>query len=92
MSKGSGLIERFYNEVIADGNTDLIPDLTPKSVEPMLADGDLEAGRVILSGTHQGELMGVPASGKTVEFESIDIIRLEDGKVVEHWASPTRWP
>jgi predicted ester cyclase len=61
------------------------PDLTPKSVEPMLADGDLEAGRVILTGTHQGELMGVPASGKTVEFESIDIIRLEDGKVAEHW-------
>jgi predicted ester cyclase len=29
--------------------------------------------------------MGVPASGKTVEFESIDIIRLEDGKVAEHW-------
>jgi predicted ester cyclase len=36
-------------------------------------------------GTHQGELLGVPASGKSVEFESIDIIRLEDGKVAEHW-------
>ena len=121
MSKGSGLIERFYKEVIADGNTDLIdeltteditdheeglpeqpdgregvhffvnamraafPDLSTKSVEPMLADGDLEAGRVILSGTHQGELLGMPASGKAVEIESIDIIRLEDGKVAEHW-------
>jgi steroid delta-isomerase-like uncharacterized protein len=121
MSKGSGLIERFYNEVVGDGNMDLIdeftnedvtdheegfpgqpdgregvhffvnamraafPDLRPKSVEPMLADSDLEAGRVILTGTHQGELMGVPASGNTVEFESIDIIRLEEGKVAEHW-------
>jgi predicted ester cyclase len=33
----------------------------------------------------QGELMGMAATGKAVEFESIDIIRLEDGKVAEHW-------
>jgi steroid delta-isomerase-like uncharacterized protein len=121
MAKGSGLIERFYNEVIADGNTDLIdelttenitdheeglpgqpegregvhffvdalraafPDLRPKSVDPMLADGDLEAARTILTGTHQGELMGVPATGKTVEIEGMDIIRVEDGRVAEHW-------
>jgi predicted ester cyclase len=50
-----------------------------------LVDGDLEAARVIISGTHRGELMGVAATGKAVEFESIDIIRVEDGKVAEHW-------
>jgi steroid delta-isomerase-like uncharacterized protein len=121
MAKGSGLIERFYNEVIGDGNTDLIdeiaaedivdheegfpgqpdgregvhffvnairtafPDIRPKSTEPVLVDGDLEAGRTVVTGTHHGELMGVPATGKTVEFEGIDIIRVQDGKVVEHW-------
>ena len=31
--------------------------------------------------------MGVAATGKTVEFESIDIIRIEDGRVAEHWGS-----
>ena len=38
----------------------------------------------ILSGTASGEFTGIPASGSTVEFESIDIIRLSDGKVAEH--------
>jgi predicted ester cyclase len=56
-----------------------------KSVEPMMADGDLEAARVIVTGTHEGELMGIGATGRTVEFESVDIIRVEDGKVAEHW-------
>ena len=44
-----------------------------------------EAARTILSGTHSGEFMGIPATESTVEFESIDIIRLSDGKVAEHW-------
>ena len=50
-----------------------------------MTDGDLEAARTIVSGTHSGEFMGIPASGSAVEFESIDIIRLSDGKVAEHW-------
>ena len=61
------------------------PDLRLKTIDPTMADGDLEAARTILSGTHNGEFMGIPASGSTVEFESIDIIRLSDGKVAEHW-------
>ena len=61
------------------------PDLRPKTIEASMVDGDLEAAHVILTGTHSGELMGVPATGRTVEFSSIDIIRLEDGMVAEHW-------
>jgi steroid delta-isomerase-like uncharacterized protein len=61
------------------------PDIRPKTVELEMTDGNLEAARTILTGTHQGELMGVAATGNAVEFESIDIIRIEDGKVVEHW-------
>ena len=118
---GTGLIQRFYDEVIGKGNLDLIdelatdgivdheeglpgqpsgkegvrffvtamregfPDLRAKESEPTLAEGDLESARTILTGTHQGEFMGVAATGKTVEVESIDIIRLEDGRVAEHW-------
>jgi len=40
------------------------------------------------SGTHQGEFMGIPATGKSVSFGVIDIIRIAGGKLVEHWA---RW-
>lgn len=62
-----------------------IPDIQVKESEPALADGDLEAARTVLTGTHQGELMGVDATGNSVEFETIDIIRVEDGKCAEHW-------
>jgi predicted ester cyclase len=36
-------------------------------------------------GTHQGELLGCRRAARPSSFESIDIIRLEDGKVAEHW-------
>jgi predicted ester cyclase len=39
----------------------------------------------VLTGTHQGDLMGVPATGNQVEIETLDIIRIQDGKVAEHW-------
>jgi predicted ester cyclase len=77
MGDGTGLIRRFYEDVIGNGQLDL--------VGPTMADGDLEAAHVVLTGTHSGELMGIAATGKTVEFGSIDIIRVEDGKVAEHW-------
>lgn len=35
--------------------------------------------------THKGEFMGIPATGKNVDIEVMDIIRLEDGKFIEHW-------
>ena len=55
------------------------------SVDVTLSQGDLAAGRGIVTGTHQGDFMGIPASGKKVEFEVVDIIRVEDGKAAEHW-------
>jgi steroid delta-isomerase-like uncharacterized protein len=72
---------KFFVNAMREG----FPDLRPKTIEPTMTDGDLEAARTILSGTHSGEFMGIPASDNTVEFESIDIIRVSDGKVAEHW-------
>ena len=63
------------------------PDIKVKTIEPSLADRDMEACHVILTGTHRGEMAGIPATGKTVEFGSTDIIRVEDGKVAEHWGT-----
>ena len=54
-------------------------------IEDMTADGDKVLARARLTGTHQGEFMGIPATGKRVEFEVIDIGRFENGKGVEHW-------
>ena len=64
---------KFFVNAMREG----FPDLRLKTIDPTMADGDLEAARTILSGTHSGEFMGIPASGNTVEFESIDIIRVE---------------
>lgn len=71
---------RFFVETLRAA----FPDLTAE-VDITLEDGGLAAGRAVIKGTHEGELMGVPASGKSVEIESMDIIRVEDGKVAEHW-------
>lgn len=60
------------------------PDIQAQ-IDVTLSQGDLAAGRGIVTGTHQGDFMGVPASNKSVEFEVVDIIRVEDGKVAEHW-------
>jgi predicted ester cyclase len=37
------------------------------------------------SGTHSGDFLGIPATGRTVSFAGIDIYRVEDGKLAEHW-------
>lgn len=63
------------------------PDIKVKTIEPTLADGNLEACHVIMTGTHSGDMAGVPATGKSVEFDGTDIIRVEDGKVAEHWGT-----
>jgi predicted ester cyclase len=39
----------------------------------------------VYSGTHQGVLFGVPATGKSLRFTSCDIFRVADGKIAEHW-------
>ena len=54
-------------------------------VEDIVVEGDKGAARVTMKGTHSGEFMGVPATGKQVNVSAIDIFRLADGKIVEHW-------
>ena len=56
------------------------------SVEDMLAEGEKVATRKTFHGSHQGEFMGIPPTGQQVSMELIDIVRIADGRVVEHWA------
>lgn len=62
------------------------PDLR-MDVEDMIAEGDKVAARVTMSGTQQGEFMGVPPSGKKVSVTSIDIVRFAGGQAAEHWGA-----
>jgi steroid delta-isomerase-like uncharacterized protein len=55
------------------------------TIGPSVESGDLASAEVTITAKHTGEFMGVPASDKSVEVESIDIVRIEDGKCAEHW-------
>jgi steroid delta-isomerase-like uncharacterized protein len=61
------------------------PDLQMK-VEDVIASGDKAVARVRVSGTHKGEFMGMPATGKSAAVNLIDITRFgDDGLAHEHW-------
>jgi steroid delta-isomerase-like uncharacterized protein len=61
-----------------------IPDLTVE-IEDMLVDGDKVVTRKTFRGTHGGDFLGIPATGKPVSVGVIDIVRYENGQIVEHW-------
>jgi steroid delta-isomerase-like uncharacterized protein len=61
------------------------PDLRMEP-EDVLASDDKVVARLRATGTHQGEFMGIPATGKSVDVPLIDIIRFgDDGLAHEHW-------
>jgi len=55
------------------------------TIDDMIAEGDKVVVRGTWSGTHKGEFMGIPPTGKRVSFGVIDIVRIAGGKFVEHW-------
>jgi predicted ester cyclase len=68
----------------------LFPDFT-LTADKMVAVGDEVWVRATGRGTHGGELMGRPPTGKQVKVDVIDICRFENGKLVEHWGVPDRF-
>jgi steroid delta-isomerase-like uncharacterized protein len=51
----------------------------------VVGEGDTVVAYWTNTGTHQGEFMGVPPSGRPVRISGIDIHRLRDGRMAEHW-------
>ena len=61
------------------------PDMR-MTVEDLIEDGDKTVARVAVTGTHEGEFMGVPPTGRRVDVQLIDIMRFDHaGLVGEHW-------
>ena len=73
-----GVIEGFRTFRVA------FPDLR-MDVRDLISEGDRVVARVTMSGTHRGDLMGIPASGKKVAVELIDIVRFQGDKAAERW-------
>jgi len=60
------------------------PDLQI-TVDDLLVDGDRFASRTTVTGTHTGDLMGMPATGQRISVEAVDIGRIENGMAKERW-------
>jgi predicted ester cyclase len=56
------------------------------TVENMIGEGAKVATRKTFHGTHEGEFMGIPPTGRRVSIGLIDIVRISGGRVVEHWS------
>ena len=55
------------------------------TIDQQFADGDFVATRFTITGTHEGDLMGAPPSGKDVAFTGVAISRCEGGRIAEEW-------
>ena len=60
------------------------PDLHV-TVENMIAEGDTVVAYKTLSGTHRGPHLGIPPTGKHVQYQIISIYRIKDGKISDYW-------
>lgn len=54
-------------------------------VDELLQDGNKVIARARFSGTHQGEFMGMPATGNAFDINVIDIIEFQGDKAIAHW-------
>jgi predicted ester cyclase len=59
-------------------------------IEDLVVDGDLVWLRMTGSGTNDGSFMGHPPTGKTMRTPVFDVLRVRDGRIVEHWGVPDR--
>ncbi|WP_454883891.1 ester cyclase [Sphingomonas oryzagri] len=59
------------------------------TIHDQVEEGDKVTTRKTISGAHVGPLLDVEATGKTVSIDVIDIVRVEDGRYVEHWGINT---
>ena len=62
------------------------PDITHQ-VQDQIAEGDRVATRIVVRGTHQQELMGIPATGNEMSISATNVLRLDQGKIAEHWVN-----
>jgi steroid delta-isomerase-like uncharacterized protein len=50
-----------------------------------ISDGDRVTTYKTYHGTHQGTFWGLPPSGRKIQFETVDVMRVRNGKITEHW-------
>ncbi len=81
LAPGQGAGPTGFKGTVA-GFREAIPDYHLGN-EGLVAEGDWVAVRSVATGTHQGAFMGIPATGKRVTLRSMDMHRIENGRIVE---------
>ena len=56
------------------------------TIDDIFGQGDQVVVRVVVSGTQEGAILGIPASGRFVQWDGVDVYRLSDGKISNIWA------
>jgi steroid delta-isomerase-like uncharacterized protein len=65
--------------------TSAFPDSTI-TIEDDISEGNMVASRWKIEGTHLSEFQGIPATGRSINVPGIDLSRVVNGKIAEHWA------
>jgi predicted ester cyclase len=84
MSAGPDGMLFTFNQILRSA----LPDLTVE-IHDQVAEGDKVTTRKTIRGTHRGASFGIPPTGMAIAIEVIDIVRLKDGRYVEHWGVNT---
>ena len=74
-----------YKQFVAMYRT-AFPDLHI-TIDDQMAEGDKAMHRWVATGTHKGELMGIPPTGKKISITGIYMGRIVNGKIVEEWGN-----
>ena len=61
------------------------------TIEVLLAEEDKVCGLLTVRGKHTGNFLGISPTNKPVTFRTMDIFRIADGKILEHWAMPDQF-
>jgi len=78
--KGPEGVVYFFNHFLKPAFHDL-----KVNIKDQVAEADKVTTYKVFTATHSGEIFGIPATGKQVTWEVIDIIRLKNGKFTDHW-------
>ena len=78
--EGLAGLKRFY-DIYLSGYS----DLQCRLLGELIAEGDYVVAMWEMTGTHNGELRGFAATGKSLRLTGIDVVRISEGKVVERW-------
>jgi predicted ester cyclase len=79
MPAGAEAARMFFSMLFAG-----FPDVQTTILD-MLAEGDKVVVRASTEGTHTGPFLGIPPTGRHAKWSFIDIHRIENGKIIEHW-------